>query len=684
MNHLKDAHVLVLGLGDSGLTMARWCAGHGARVRVWDSRASAPQDEALRAQVPSAERLSGVLGTEQLQGVQLVLKSPGLAPTDERIAPLLTLARETGVPVQGELDLFARALADLKAERGYAPKVIAITGTNGKTTTTAMTGQLIERTGKRVAVAGNIGPTMLQTLAEALEKEPAPAVVAESTVADGAEAAPSDRPEPVEGPDAAASVRPELVEGSEHASFPVHPEPVEGPDTADEGILQAQRETSAAQPERIADDAAHLSVDASPETPEVPNAPVMEPSSPIDDDQVAAETEALAAQDIPAEAEAAALADAPAIPVEAPPADDETTGGGPPPHLIPPPPPGPVFEHLPEVWVLELSSFQLDGVQGFEPSAAVVLNVTQDHLDWHGTLDAYAAAKARIYGREAVMVVNRDDPLVEKMIPPPTPGKGRFARPVERHVVRFGLDAPQRPGDFGLVVESGIAWMVRAMELDETAVKRPKKGAAVEPEDLVIQRLMPADAMRVRGRHNAANALAALALATAVGCPLAPMLHGLREYAGEPHRVEFVALVHGVEAYDDSKGTNVGATVAALNGLGEDKAPGKLVVILGGDGKGQDFTPLATPVQRHVRAVATIGRDAEAIEQVLRYTGVPVQRQATLEEATRWAFQRAHAGDAVLLSPACASLDMFRNYAHRAEVFVAEVQALASAGGEVV
>jgi UDP-N-acetylmuramoylalanine--D-glutamate ligase len=607
MKHLKDAHVLVLGLGESGLAMARWCADHGARVRVWDSRETAPQDAALKEQVPSAERLSGTLDVALLrEGVQLVLKSPGLAPADERLLPLLTLARETGVPVHGELDLFARALADLKAERGYAPKVIAITGTNGKTTTTSMTGQLIERTGKRVAVAGNIGPTMLQTLADALALEPAPEAPAVEAIAEAGEA--------------------------------------------------------------------------------VPNEPVTEPPAPVDDDVIAAETETLGAQEISAEAEAAALAAEPAVAAIAvePPADDEPTGGGPPPHLIPPPPPGPVFEHLPEVWVLELSSFQLDGVQGFEPTAATVLNVTQDHLDWHGSMESYAAAKARIFGKDAVMVINRDDPLVEKMIPPPVPGKGRFAKPIERHVVRFGLDAPQRPGDFGVLVENGIAWLVRALEPDESGVKKPKKGAAVEEEDLMIQRLMPADALRVRGRHNAANALAALALATAAGSPLAPMLHGLREYAGEPHRVEFVATVNGVEAYDDSKGTNVGATVAALNGLGEDKSPSKLVVILGGDGKGQDFSPLATPVQRHVRAVATLGRDAEAIEQVLRYTGVPVQRHATLEEATRWAFQRAHAGDAVLLSPACASLDMFRNYAHRAEVFVAEVQAIASAGGEVV
>jgi len=192
---------------------------------------------------------------------------------------------------------------------------------------------------------------------------------------------------------------------------------------------------------------------------------------------------------------------------------------------------------------------------------------------------------------------------------------------------------------------------------------------------------MPADALRVRGRHNAANALAALALATAVGCPIAPMLHGLREYTGEPHRVEFIASIDGVEAYDDSKGTNVGATVAALTGLGADKAPSRLVVILGGDGKGQDFTPLRDPVRHHARAVATIGRDAAAIEAALQGTDVTVQRHETLEAATRWAFDRAVEGDAVLLSPACASLDMFRNYAHRAEVFVTEVQAIAADRG---
>jgi len=254
--------------------------------------------------------------------------------------------------------------------------------------------------------------------------------------------------------------------------------------------------------------------------------------------------------------------------------------------------------------------------------------------------------------------------------------RGRSPRPVERRVVRFGLTAPQRPGDWGLVVDNGMAWLVRALPDDETARRAARSEGPAH--DITLQHLMPADALRIRGRHNAANALAALALAVAIGCPLAPMLHGLREYRGEPHRVGFIAVIDGVDAFDDSKGTNVGATVAALNGLGDDMAPGKLVVILGGDGKGQDFTPLLEPVRRHARALAMIGRDAALIEAVLEPSGVTIERHPTLEAATRWCFEQARAGDAVLLSPACASLDMFRNYAHRAAVFVAEVHAIAA------
>jgi UDP-N-acetylmuramoylalanine--D-glutamate ligase len=262
------------------------------------------------------------------------------------------------------------------------------------------------------------------------------------------------------------------------------------------------------------------------------------------------------------------------------------------------------------------------------------------------------------------------------MVPVPVLVKGKL-KPIDRGVIRFGLDAPRQPGDFGVVVENGMAWLVRALPADETFKRR--KGDA--EEEIHLQRLMPADALLVRGRHNAANALAALALATSIGCTLAPMLHGLREYQGEPHRVQFVARVGDVEAFDDSKGTNVGATVAALTGLGADKAPAKLVVILGGDGKGQDFSSLSAPLAQHARAVATIGRDAAAIEAVM--DGVPFQRFDTLQRAAAWCFEQARPGDAVLLSPACASLDMFRNYVHRAEVFAAVVQRLAAEGGQV-
>jgi len=584
MKHLKDITVLVLGLGDSGLAMARWCARCGAAVRVWDSRETPPQAAALAEHVPQALMFTGELRDEMLDGVQLVLKSPGLAPDDERIAGPVARAADRGALVQGELELFARALADLKDERGYAPKVVAITGTNGKTTTTAMAALLIERAGRRVAMAGNVGPTMLQTLADRLALEPQAGEAREPV---------SPHPSPLpEG------------EGAGH-------------DESGSGLV----------------------VEA--------DALLPSPSGRGTEGQGAA------------------------------PQDDEA-----PLALAPPLPAAPVFEHLPDVWVLELSSFQLDDAKGFEPDAATVLNITQDHLDWHGTMAAYVAAKARVFGKQAVMVINRDDPEVEKLVPEPIPQKGRNARPLMRDVRRFGLDAPQQPGDFGLVVEHGMAWLVRAMEADET-LKRTRRGAANDPEELHTQRLMPADALRVRGRHNAANALAALALATAIGCPLAPMLHGLREYSGEPHRVAFVATVGGIDAFDDSKGTNVGATVAALNGLGADRAPARLVVILGGDGKGQDFTPLVAPLQRHARAIATIGRDAPAVEAAIAPAGVPLQRHDTLQAATRWCFERAQAGDAVLLSPGCASLDMFRNYPHRAQVFVDEVLALAAEHGEV-
>lgn len=325
---------------------------------------------------------------------------------------------------------------------------------------------------------------------------------------------------------------------------------------------------------------------------------------------------------------------------------------------------------LPEVWVLELSSFQLDIPSGLEPTAATVLNLTQDHLDWHGTMAAYAKAKSHIFGQTGLMVLNREDRLVMAMRPEPV--RAKLQRPVEREYIAFGTDMPQRPGDFGLEEVNGMTWLVRALEADETRKKFK------DLEELHIQRLMPADALRIRGRHNASNALAALALCAAAGCALGPILFGLREYRGEPHRVESVGILNGVEFFDDSKGTNVGATVAALNGLGAER---KLVLLLGGEGKGQDFAPLAAPVARYVRSVVLFGRDAPLLRAALSDTGVTLLDANSMDDAVAQANRAAHAGDAVLLSPACASFDMFKDYAHRAQCFVDAVRALALDSG---
>ena len=497
-SNLAHQHVLVLGLGASGLAMARWCAGRGARVTVADTRDEPPGLAALREEQPQARFVAGPLDAALLDDdVRVVLRSPGLSP--EQVAPVVASARERGLRIGGELSLFADALAELAAQQAYAPQVLAVTGTNGKTTVTSLTGQIVERAGKTVAVAGNIGPTLLDTLAD--------------KIAAGA---------------------------------------------------------------------------------------------------------------------------------------------------------------LPQVWVIELSSFQLDAADNFEATAATILNITQDHLDWHGSMEAYAAAKARVFGRRALMILNRDDPLVMALLPAPVKVKG--GKIEQREFVTFGAEAPRRAGDLGIEVVSGMAWLVRALPADETQRRRKD----VE-EEVFVQRLMPADALRIRGRHNAVNALAALALAGAAGCPMGPMLYGLREYRGEPHRVESVGVVNGVEYFDDSKGTNVGATVAALQGLGAERS---IVVILGGDGKGQDFAPLAAPVSRHARAVVLIGRDGPLIRSALENAGVPLLDAATMEEAVALATQRAHAGDAVLMSPACASFDMFRNYPHRAAVFRAAVQAVADEAGQ--
>ncbi|QHB55788.1 UDP-N-acetylmuramoyl-L-alanine--D-glutamate ligase [Ralstonia solanacearum] len=496
---LESPCVLVLGLGESGLAMARWCARHGARVRVADTRESPANLPALRAHVPDAEFIGGPFAPSLLEGVTLVAISPGLSPLDAAVAALLDGARERTVPVWGEIELFARALAGLKSAQGYAPRVLAITGTNGKTTTTALTGALARRAGKTVGVAGNISPSALDKLTECI----------------------------------------------------------------DAGTL-------------------------------------------------------------------------------------------------------------PDVWVLELSSFQLETTHTLAADAATILNITQDHLDWHGSMAAYAAAKGRIFGAGTVRVLNRQDAEVMTFA---SRGGGD---------VTFGIDEPATPEALGLLrdggMHGGMPWIVLA-EADNDDLPKParrKKGDTTPAASVPVRlkRLMPADALRIRGLHNATNAMAALALCRAIGLPASALLHGLRDYAGEPHRVELIAAFDDIEFFDDSKGTNVGATVAALSGLSK-----HVVLIAGGEGKGQDFSPLATPVAQYARAVVLIGRDAPQIRAALADSGVELVEAPTLEAAVQEAVARAQPGDAVLLSPACASFDMFRNYEHRAQVFHEAVAALAADRG---
>ena len=496
-------HALVLGLGESGLAMAQWLARCGAQVRVADTRGEPLRLAALRGAVPQAEFIDGggEFSAQLLDGIDFVAISPGLAPQRE-LRGIAPAAQARGIPLWGEIELFAQALACLKRERGYAPKVIAITGTNGKTTVTSLTGLLCQRAGLLTRVAGNISPAALEVLRDALE----------------------------------------------HAA-------------------------------------------------------------------------------------------------------------------------------LPQAWVLELSSFQLHACFSLEADAATVLNLTEDHLDWHGDMAAYGLDKARIFGPHTLRVLNRDDAAVMQM--------AAAGAPLNAPAVTFGTDVPGRAGDFGLVSERGVLWLASATPGEESDKKRRKHQLA-EPVEAIVNRLMPADALHIRGLHNASNALAALALCRAIGLPMAPLLHGLRDYKGEPHRVELVAALDGVDYYDDSKGTNVGATVAALTGLG--KAFGRddqrIVLIAGGDGKGQDFAPLAEPLARYVRAVLLIGRDAPKLRSALDASGVDLIDCASLPDAVQRASLLAQSGDTVLLSPACASLDMFTDYVHRARVFIDAVRELALSKGQ--
>ncbi len=446
---LNGKRALVVGLGESGLAMAKWLTREGASVRVVDSRDNPANREALRQVAPGASLICGEFEEADFEDVDFIALSPGVPASTPAVA-------NAEAPVVSEIELFALGLAE------YAPqsKVLAITGSNGKTTTTALTAHLLNAAGVPAVACGNISPSALDALMAAL----------------------------------------------------------------DSGVL-------------------------------------------------------------------------------------------------------------PAVWVLELSSFQLETTYSLASAAATLLNVSEDHLDrYDGSLARYAQAKARVFKGARLRVLNRDDDW--------SLGNGGCGR----GMVTFGLDAPSRAGDYGI-----------------------KRGALYRGEE----KLIGLKALPISGLHNATNTMAALALCEAVGVAVTNLLAGLKTFRGLPHRVEKVTEKRGVTYIDDSKGTNVGATLAAIAGLGRPVA-----IILGGDGKGQDFTPLKAVLKKHGRAVALIGRDAEAIADAIAGCGLPTERFADMEGAVRWLATQAQTGDCVLLSPACASLDMYRNYAHRAEAFVAAVKGL--------
>ncbi|MBX9349384.1 UDP-N-acetylmuramoyl-L-alanine--D-glutamate ligase [Chromobacterium piscinae] len=447
-----NRHVTVVGLGGSGLAAARYLAAHGARVRVADANPSAERLAELERHLPGVEVIVGVFDDATFAGSDLLVVSPGVPLANPAIAAF----RRAGGEAVGDIEILARAI------QGDGSKVIAITGSNGKSTVTSLVGHLCEAAGLDTVVAGNIGLAVLEA--------------------------------------------------------------------------QLEREQSGRRP---------------------------------------------------------------------------------------------------DVWVLELSSFQLESTLTLEADAATVLNISEDHLDRYQDLLDYAHAKTRVFNGKGAQILNKDDALVRAMIRPGHPVKW------------FSLNGA---ADYALARNGGY-WL-----------------------NVGGEKVFDCADMQLQGLHNAANALAALALCQGIGLPLDKLLEGLKTFRGLAHRVELVDEFDSVAFIDDSKGTNVGATEAALNGMTR-----RVVLIAGGDGKGQDFAPLKPACQRIARAVLLIGRDAGRIEAALADSGLTLERCDTLEEATRRAAALARPGDVVLLSPACASLDMFKNYAHRAQVFIDTVAAVKAA-----
>jgi UDP-N-acetylmuramoylalanine--D-glutamate ligase len=444
---LKDKNVLVLGLGETGLSSLRWLAAQGARLSVADTRENPPGLDVLKTELPQVSIHTGAFTAASFADVDLIVASPGV-PLSE---PEIQAAIQRGVSVVGDVELFAQY-------RPASAKVIAITGANGKTTVTTLVGEICKAAGLKTIVAGNIGLPVLEAL-------------------------------------------------------------------------------------------------------------MME---------------------------------------------------------------------MPDVYVLELSSFQLETTSSLHIDAATMLNLSEDHMDRYASFQDYAIAKARIFYNAKLQVLNRDDAWSMMM-----------ARPKLAQVT-FGLDDDCEENSYSLKQVDGDTWLCEG-----------------DKELINLQDL------KIIGLHNATNALAAVALCRGIGVDYAHIIQTLYNFKGLPHRVEWVANIDDVDYYDDSKGTNVGATCAALTGLAQ-----KVVLIAGGDGKGQDFTPLAVAVAENASAVVLIGRDAPLIEAALLPTNIPLYQAIDLPEAVNIAKKLAKADEAVLLSPACASFDMFKNYVHRAEVFVAAVNRL--------
>lgn len=451
---LENTKVLVIGMGLSGLSALQWLLLEGADVAMADTRKSPPNLKEVKKIDADIKMHLGPMDAALLQSFELIVVSPGVALSE----PAIAQAINAGVPVVGDVELFAQF-------RPKSAKLIAVTGSNGKSTVVTMVGEICKEAGLNTVVAGNIGLPVLDVLRE-----------------------------------------------------------------------------------------------------------------------------------------------------------EKLTG------------------EVPDVYVLELSSFQLETTKSLFADAATVLNVSEDHMDRYEDIDAYAQAKARIYKHADVAVVNGFDQY--------------SAIGAEGNVVLFGFDQPENITDFG-IIENGETWLASG------------KRKYLQVSDL-----------KVAGNHNVLNALAASALCRALTIETKYMVNTLKAFGGLPHRVQWIASIEDVDYYDDSKGTNVGATCAAINGMARDDASRKVVLIAGGEGKGQDFSPLIEPVANNARAVVLIGRDAKLIEAILLPTNVPMYEAVDLSEAVVIAQKMASKNDAVLLSPACASFDMFDNYQQRGQQFAEAVNAL--------